>query len=71
MTSPIPAGMRAALDRQLEEAVHGLLTEAARYDHLDLIEANAELTSRLLALFPPSALAASTAMLALRVHRGV
>lgn len=71
MTSPIPAGMRADLDRELEEVVHGLLAEAARYDHLDLIEANVELTNDLLALFPPPLLAASAAMLALRVHRGV
>jgi len=69
MTAPIPAGMRADLDRELEQAIQGLLAKASEFDHLDLIEANVELTDLLLASLPPSALAASASALALRIHR--
>lgn len=69
--SSIPPGLRADLDRELEEAVRNLIAKAAEYDGLDLIEANTALTEWL-AVCPldRDGLAAATAMLALRLHRG-
>jgi hypothetical protein len=66
----IPPGLRAELDRELETAVATLLTLAARYDGVDLVEANVELCNDIRSLYvPTSALTASVAMLALRLHR--
>jgi hypothetical protein len=71
MTAPIPAGLRADLDRELEQAVQALLGKAAGYDGMDLIEANTELTNDFYSSpLDRGALAASVAMLALRLHRG-
>lgn len=70
MTTPIPPGMRAEFDRELEGATRGLIAQAAEYDHLDLIEANVALTNDLFANFTAAQLAASASMLALRIHRG-
>lgn len=71
MPEPIdlPAAKRAHYDRLLAEAVDLLLAEAADRDHLDVIEAQADLTSRLLGLFEPVELAATAAVLAIRLHR--
>lgn len=66
----IHPAMRAELDRELSTAVKGLLHQAAQYDGVDIIEANVELTNDLHALCTPPMLAASAAMLALRLHRG-
>lgn len=60
---------RAALDRELSNAVDALLLKAAEQDGRDVIEANVELTNFLLANLAVPALAASAAALALRLHR--
>lgn len=68
MTEVHPAH-RAALDRELSNAVDALLLKAAEQDGKDVIEANVELTNLLLANLTVPALAASAAALALRLHR--
>lgn len=66
----IPPAFRADLDRELSGAIDGLLSAAAKHDGMDLIEANVELTNFLMARLPAPKLAAATAALALRLHRG-
>ncbi len=65
----IPPGLRAEVDREVSHALDLLLKQAAKYDGQDIVEANVNFTLALLANLPPDQLAASTAMLALRLHR--
>lgn len=65
----IHPAMRAQLDGALNSAINDVLSKAAQYDGMDIIEANVELTCDLLALLSPAQLAAATAALALRLHR--
>ena len=65
----IDPGLRASVDREMSEAIDGLLCKAAQYDGLDLVEANVEMTNDTFAAMPPPMLAAAAAMLALRLHR--
>jgi hypothetical protein len=65
----IHPALRADVDREMAEAVDGLLCKAAEYDGLDLVEANVEMTNDIFAAMPPPMLAAAAAMLALRLHR--
>jgi hypothetical protein len=67
--SEIQPGTRAALDRQLAEAVDGLMRQAARRDHLDVIEANADLAAWFHARMSHRQLAVTAAALAIRLHR--
>lgn len=69
MPNDIHPALRAELDRELSTAVEFLLTRAATYDSLDLIEANVELTNDLRATCSPASLAAAAAALALHLHR--
>lgn len=68
----IHPALRASLDRELEEAVQGLLRKAAEHDGKDVIEANVDLMNDLLAseLSVP-AIAAAASALAIRLHRGL
>lgn len=67
--SEIQPGVRAALDRHLSEAVDGLLKQAARRDHLDVIEANADLAAWFNVRMSHQQLAVTAAALAIRLHR--
>ena len=66
----INPALRASLDRELSSAVAGLMNKAAQHDGKDIIEANVDLTVELFTSLAPSQLAAATAALALRLHRG-
>lgn len=67
--SDIHPALRADLDRQLSNAVDGLLRKAAAHDGKDVIEANVDLTNDLLASLSAPHLAAAAASLAIRLHR--
>lgn len=71
MPEPIdlPAAVRAQLDQALSDAVDLLLAEAAERDHLDVIEAHADLTDWLAARMTYRELAMVAAALAIRLHR--
>jgi hypothetical protein len=68
--SELTPGARAALDRSLAEATDALIGQAARRDHLDVVEANTDLTLWFSAHMTHSQLAASAAALAIRLRRG-